>query len=143
MTHVREQGMFTLHGCGGGTRTHDLRVMDPASCYLLHSASYCERATLLSRQLHLAANHPLTFVLLKQKRQICMPQNCLSAAKKHRKLLTCQSRLSQSLFTSLSHVAALGFHKRNKENIIAFSLFNPVLRITVSTTSLFETSAKL
>lgn len=110
--------MFTLHGCGGGTRTHDLRVMDPASCHLLHSASYCERATLLSRQLHLAANHPLTFVLLKQKRQICMPQNCLSAAKKHRKLLTCQSRLSQSLFTSLSHVAALGFHKRNKISLL-------------------------
>lgn len=33
-------------GCGGKTRTYDLRVMSPASCQLLHPAIYnCDNLT--------------------------------------------------------------------------------------------------
>lgn len=111
----------SLHGCGGGSRTHDLRVMNSMSYHLLYSASYCERATLLSLQLHLAANHPPTFALLQQKsKSVCLRFISPLPRSTGNSWPVKAVFLSRFCLTSLSHVAALDSHKRSKEYVLAF-----------------------
>lgn len=78
------------------------------------------------------------------KIQICMPQIYLSVAKKYRKLLTCQSRLSQSLLFNFVIARCSAWFAQEEQGICPciFRHFS-VLRFTVSITSQLDSSADL